>query len=219
MITTDKWVYIHVPRTAGSTFENKVSESWNRNAVADAQHTTVYDLKGNYQNRFIFGFVRNPYTYEWSIWKSHQHWDIFENFDEWCSYRFDGNQEYFYEKFPNRKMELDYGNQLFIRDMSGYFCDENKQSYVSQIYRFEELEESWKEIQKRTEIDVNLVYHQSNYQITYRDEYTDYSYDLVSRHRAQDIELFGYDFDGYTGDVPLKFTTHYVGYNYAYSRG
>ena len=218
MITTDKWVYIHVPRTAGSTIENKVSESWNRNAVADSQHTTVYDLKGNYQNRFIFGFVRNPYTYEWSIWRSHQHWDIFENFDEWCMYRFEENQEYFYEKFPSRKMELDYANELFIRDMSGYFCDENLQSYVSQIYRFEELEESWKEIQKRTEINVNLVYQKWNYETTYRDEYTDYSYDLVSRHRAKDIKLFGYDFDGYTGDVPLKFTTDYVGYNYAYTR-
>ena len=52
----------------------------------------------------------------------------------------------------------------------------------------------------------------------YKKVYSDYSYDLVSKYKAKDIELFGYNFDGFEGDCPLDYSVDYVGKNYAYSR-
>ena len=217
MIQTDKWVYIHVPRTGGTTVETLFRKLWRKNPVLDAQHSTVWDLQKDYRNRFIFGFVRNPYTYEWSIWNSHRHWKIFDKFNDWCAFRFDGKEKEIYEKFPNQEYELDYCQNLFKHDMSGYFCDSEKKANVSQIYRFEELNESWKDIERRVNTSIKLKVYPRYYENKYKDDYTDYSYDLVSTHRGKDIALFGYNFDGYEGEIPLQFETDFVGYNYAYT--
>ena len=217
MIIKDDWVYLHIPKTAGSTTELLFEKQYFLK-VEDEQHTTVYDLKDK-DNKFIFGFVRNPYTYEWSIWNYHKNsWGIFDEFDEWCAFRFDGKKDECYEKYPNKTYELDYGYSLFIRSQAGYFCDENKKCIASKIYRFEQLRESWDEIQKRINMDIKMNVYDREYKDDYKREYTDYSYDLITQHRAKDIELFGYNFDGFEGDCPLDFSVDYVGKNYAYSR-
>ena len=227
MIFTDDWGYVHVPRTAGSVVEYAMERVWRDNSnvkgLYDEQHTTVYDFKGIYNLQkypsFLFGFVRNPYTYEWSIWKYHSFsWGIFQSFDEWCAYRFDGKKDEVYEKYPSRKDELDYAYILFTRNMAGYFCDENHKCVMNKIYRFEQLKESWDDIGERANTGVQFDMKETKTQDAYKSVYTDYSYNLVKTHRAKDLELFGYDFDGYTGDIPLDFTVDYVGANYAYSR-
>tara|TARA_B100001093_G_scaffold113660_1_gene105988 strand:+ start:1629 stop:2321 length:693 start_codon:yes stop_codon:yes gene_type:complete len=227
MIFTDDWGYVHVPRTAGSVVEYAMERVWRDNSnvkgLYDEQHTTVYDFKGIYNLQkypsFLFGFVRNPYTYEWSVWKYHSFsWGIFQSFDEWCAYRFDGKKDEVYEKYPSRKDELDYAYILFTRNMAGYFCDENHKCVMNKIYRFEQLKESWDDIGERANTGVQFDMKETKTQDAYKSVYTDYSYNLVKTHRAKDLELFGYDFDGYTGDIPLDFTVDYVGANYAYSR-
>ena len=229
MIIKDDWVYLHIPKTAGSTTELLFEKQYFLK-VEDEQHTTVYDLKDK-KDKFIFGFVRNPYTYEWSIWNYHKNsWGIFDEFDEWCAFRFDDKKDECYEKYEHlpikgydldrdgSKEELDYCYDLFIRSQAGYFCDENKKCIASKIYRFEQLRESWDEIQKRINMDIKMNVYDREYKDDYKREYTDYSYDLITQHRAKDIELFGYNFDGFEGDCPLDYSVDYVGKNYAYSR-
>lgn len=225
MIKKDNWVYIHVPKTAGTTTEMLFEKQYFLK-VEDEVHTTVYDIEDK-KDKFIFGFVRNPYTYEWSIWNYHKNsWGIFDEFDEWCAFRFDGKKDECYEKYehlPIRKRsgskeELDYGYSLFIRSQAGYFCDENKKCIASKIYRFEQLKESWDEIQKRINMDIKMDVYDRVYKDDYKRDYTDYSYDLITKHRAKDIELFGYNFDGFEGDISLDYSVDYVGENYAYTR-
>ena len=217
MIKNDNWVYIHVPKTAGSTTELLFEKQYFLK-VEDEQHTTVYDIEDK-KDKFIFGFVRNPYTYEWSIWNYHKKsWGIFDEFDEWCAFRFDGKKDECYEKYPKKKGELDYGYILFIRSQAGYFCDENKKCIASKIYRFEQLRDSWDDIQNRINMDIKMDVYDRVYKDDYKRDYTDYSYDLITKHRAKDIELFGYNFDGFEGDCPLDYSVDYVGKNYAYTR-
>ena len=225
MIKNDNWVYIHVPKTAGTTTELLFEKQYFLK-VEDEQHTTVYDIEDK-NDKFIFGFVRNPYTYEWSIWNYHKNsWGIFDEFDEWCAFRFDGKRDECYEKYEHMpvrqrsgsKEELDYGYTLFIRSQAGYFCDENKKCAASKIYRFEQLRDSWDDIQNRINMDIKMNVYDREYKDDYKREYTDYSYDLITKHRAKDIELFGYNFDGFEGDIPLDYSVDYVGKNYAYTR-
>ena len=217
MIKNDNWVYIHVPKTAGTTTELLFEKQYFLK-VEDEVHTTVYDIEDK-KDKFIFGFVRNPYTYEWSIWNYHKKsWGIFDEFDEWCAFRFDGKKDECYEKYPKKKGELDYGYILFIRSQAGYFCDENKKCIASKIYRFEQLRDSWDDIQNRINMDIKMDVYDRVYKDDYKRDYTDYSYDLITKHRAKDIELFGYNFDGFEGDCPLDYSVDYVGKNYAYTR-
>ena len=92
MIKKDNWVYIHVPKTAGTTTENLFRDNHNL-IVKDEVHTTVYDIEDK-KDKFIFGFVRNPYSSEWSLWNYCQNsWGIFLEFDEWCAFRFGGKRD------------------------------------------------------------------------------------------------------------------------------
>tara|TARA_Y100001973_G_C5135180_1_gene299921 strand:+ start:237 stop:926 length:690 start_codon:yes stop_codon:yes gene_type:complete len=229
MIKKDNWVYIHVPKTAGTTTENLFRDHHNL-IVEDEVHTTVYDIEDKI-DKFIFGFVRNPYSSEWSLWNyCHHSWGIFKDFDEWCAFRFGGKKDECYEKYEHlpvqmhdgsrdgSKTELDYCYDLFIRSQAGYFCDENQKCIASKIYRFEQLRESWDDIQKRIHMDIKMNVVERLHKDDYKKVYTDYSYDLVSKYKAKDIELFGYDFDGFEGDCPLDYSVDYVGQNYAYSR-
>jgi len=229
MIKKDNWVYIHVPKTAGTTVENLFRDNHNL-IVEDEVHTTVYDIEDKI-DKFIFGFVRNPYSSEWSLWNYCQNsWGIFLEFDEWCAFRFGGKRDEGYEKYEHlpvqtydgsrdgSKTELDYCYDLFIRSQAGYFCDENKKCIASKIYRFEQLRESWDDIQKRINMDIKMNVVERLHKDDYKKVYTDYSYDLVSKYKAKDIELFGYNFDGFEGDCPLDYSVDYVGKNYAYTR-
>ena len=225
MIKNDNWIYIHVPKTAGTTVEN-LFEKHHNIVDYECQHRTVYDIEDS-KDKFIFGFVRNPYSYEWSIWNyHHKSWGIFEDFDEWCAFRFGGKRDEGYEKYeymPVRqrsgsKEELDYCYDLFIRNQAGYFCDENKKCIASKIYRFEHLRESWDDIQIKINMDIKMNVYDRDYKDDYKKIYTDYSYDLITKYRAKDLELFGYNFDGFVGDIPLDYSVDYVGKNYAYSR-
>ena len=107
---------------------------------------------------------------------------------------------------------------MYVRVQAGYFCDENKKCVANQIYRFEELKESWNQIVKKIDVDIPININDSIYQsLDYQKDYTDYSYDLVTQYKAKDLEIFGYDFDGFTGDVPSDFSVDYVGIKYAYT--
>ena len=225
MIKNDNWIYIHVPRTAGTTVEDMFCKDHNL-IVEDEVHTTAYDIEDK-KDKFIFGFVRNPYSFEWSLWNCHRKsWGIFEDFDEWCAFRFGGKIDECYEKYeymPVRdrdgsKTELDYCYILFIRSQAGYFCDENKKCIANKIYRFEHLKESWDDIQSKINMNIKMNVYDRNYKDDYKKVYTDYSYDLITKCKARDLELFGYNFDGFVGDIPLDYNVDYVGENYAFSR-
>ena len=216
MIQKDNWIYIHVPRTAGTSVEQLFQKHYNLYSEID-HHSTVYDIKDKKdKDTFIFGFVRNPYSVEWSLWRYCKgSWEIPFTFDEWCAYRFDGKSNEGYAKYPRPSNEADYN--LYVREQVGYFCDENKRCATSAIYRFEELRESWNDIQKKIDVDIQMNFVDSVYQsLDYQEVYTDYSYDLITRYKARDLEVFGYDFDGYKGDIPLDFSVDFVGTDYAY---
>tara|TARA_Y100001970_G_C14057062_1_gene762152 strand:- start:223 stop:876 length:654 start_codon:yes stop_codon:yes gene_type:complete len=215
MIRKDNWIYLHIPRTAGSYIENLFHKHYDLLYEVD-HHSTVYDIKDK-KDMFIFGFVRNPYSYEWSLWKYCQSsWEIPFTFDEWCAYRFDGKSDEGYAKYPRPSNEANY--DLYVREQAGYFCDENKKCAASKIYRFEQLKESWDDIQKRINTDIKMNIIDLKHKNDYKTVYSDYSYDLVSKYKAKDIELFGYNFDGFTGDIPLDYSVDYVGTRYAYTR-
>tara|TARA_B100000123_G_C25596814_1_gene369627 strand:- start:68 stop:724 length:657 start_codon:yes stop_codon:yes gene_type:complete len=217
MIQKDNWIYLHIPRTAGSYIESLFRKHYDLVYEVD-HHSTVYDIE-NQKNKFIFGFVRNPYSYEWSLWRySRRSWEVPFTFDEWCAYRFDGKSDEGYDKYPHLYTTYREATFMYVRVQAGYFCDENKKCVASQIYRFEELKESWNQILQKINVNIPININDTIYQsLDYQKDYTDYSYDLVTQYKAKDLEIFGYDFDGYTGDVPLDYSVDYVGTNYAYT--
>ena len=55
MIQKDNWIYLHIPRTAGSYIESLFRKHYDLVYEVD-HHSTVYDIE-NQKDKFIFGFV------------------------------------------------------------------------------------------------------------------------------------------------------------------
>ena len=76
---------------------------------------------------------------------------------------------------------------------------------VNFVGAFERLEEDWIAIQKRIGIDPKPLPKKriSKRSRDYRDQYDDELTELVAAHFAQEIEAFGYSFEGGIPEGPL----------------
>ena len=200
MIKNDKFVYIHVPRTGGTTVEDLFEKR--HGLVYSQQHDTDRDLEPEDYGKFIFGFVRNPYSQEYSNWTLHcvnTDWPPL-TFEEWVRLRFDNAIEELKEKYvhgteqrQNHVLDcLDHGTKFCIRGQRDFF-QKGDVILASKIYRFEELKESWDEISNRIGLDMRFdTYPPSD---KYKQAYNEYTYDMVTRVRCRDLQTFNYSFD------------------------
>ena len=201
MIKNDKFVYIHVPRTGGCIVEDLFEERHGLD-YGGVQHDTVRDLTEEDYNKFIFGFVRNPYAQEFSCWALHTNFGDSDwpqlTFDEWVKLRFDDGYDDMVEKYSvgtKKRKEyvincLQYGKTFSINGMYDFFLDDQNICRASKIYKFEELGDSWKEI---TEIiGIDMTFETWPVSEKYKEYYTDYTYQKVTENRKTDLEMFGY---------------------------
>jgi len=200
MIITDKFVFIHVPRTGGTTVEDLFKERHGLKYYH--QHDGVRELKESDYDKFIFGFVRNPYAQEFSCWALHTNFGDSDwpqlTFDEWVKLRFDNGYNDMVEKYSvgtKKRKEyvikcLQYGKTFSINGMYDFFLDDENICRASKIYKFEELSDSWKEITEIIGIDMTFETWPASER--YKEYYTDYTYQKVTENRKTDFEMFGY---------------------------
>lgn len=200
MIKNDKFVYIHVPRTAGCTAEDLFHER--HGLTYHYQHNTVRDLEAEDYSKFIFGFIRNPYSQEYSCWKLHcvdTDWPKL-TFREWIKLRFDNGIEELKEKFlkgtkkrrDHINMCLEYATKFCINGQLDFFKKDDK-IIASKIYQFENLKESWNEISDNIGLDMRFETHALD--ITYKTVYNNYTYDVVTKVKHSDLKHSSYTFD------------------------
>jgi hypothetical protein len=208
MIIGNNFIFIHVPRTGGTIAEELFFERYNLPLIG-YEHNTIreledvgfgYDLDVEY-NKFIFGFVRNPYAQEWSCWKLHcldSDWPPL-TFDEWIKLKFDNGIEEIKEKYvvgTKKRKEyvttcLEYALEFSGNGQYDFFLDSNGMCRASKIYRFENLEESWKDISNVIGLDITFDVIPDSYE--YLKHYNDYTYQKITENRKTDLETFGYD--------------------------
>ena len=99
MIILPNHVYIHCPKTGGSSFEQMM---WERHGVpvSGDQHNIAADIPTSDLQKEVFGFMRDPLIAEVSNWRYHYFsWGSSKmTFDEWCEWRYgDKPEEYGYE--------------------------------------------------------------------------------------------------------------------------
>lgn len=221
MIITNNWVYVHVPKTAGSSFEQMMGERHGMDTTNDP-HSTVRDLPDyNRKHSFIFGLMRDPLIAECSNWRYHQFsWKAEEmTFEKWCEWRFtDKPEEYGFELGLN-KTQVEYGYLFAVRPSAGYFCDEEGKCLAHRIYRFEDLGNTMIEISEMIGLDCRLeedfkqmTYNWSRGKEKYEPHLTDRARELVHNAKAIDFKLHGAE-----GIIPTDFTCPTFP-RYAYTR-
>ena len=157
MIIGSNFVWIHVPKTAGSSFE-QMMEKRHGLPVYGEQHDTARDIPAEHRGKTIIGFMRDPLNAEVSNWRYHNF--SWENngtftFERWCQWRYEEDERWGYFMGLNQK-DVVYGHKFNVRQQAGYLCNEEGHSIADHIFRFDELESSLAKVQEITGLDCDL---------------------------------------------------------------
>tara|TARA_R110001592_G_scaffold87020_3_gene256893 strand:+ start:890 stop:1549 length:660 start_codon:yes stop_codon:yes gene_type:complete len=219
MIIFRNHIYIHVPKTGGSSFE-AMCDTRHRISVLGDQHDIAADIPTKHLDKELFGFMRNPMHAEISNWRYHFFaWGSEKmTFEQWCEWRYgDKPQEYGYELGLNDD-QVKYGYSFNVRPSAGYFCDSSGACVADQIFRYEGIVENLKTISKMLGFDCsidgfqNMEYNWSRGREQYSKYVTPRSEELVRQAKEIDFRLTETE-----GDIPIEYSCPVV-QRYAYTR-
>ena len=178
-------LFVHINKTGGSSIERALALPFQHRTARE-----LVDLVGpdRWRSCFTFAFVRNP----WDKVVSHYFYrvktdqtglaDRHLDFDEWVLRAY-GRREPRYHDDP----------KWFMPQIE-WIADEDGEILVDFVGRFERLEEDFAEVCRRLGRDARLPHVKASDRPPYAETYSPESAEIVRRHFAADIELFGYEF-------------------------
>ena len=133
MIIGSNFVYLHVPKTGGSSFCRMMKLRHGlKETLSEIQdeHNSARDIPHSIrESHFIFGLMRDPikaeasnYYYHTSSWKERCLPGF--SFEHWCEWRFGGKDRAWASPWLDKPSHLEYGHIFSVRPSAGYFCDE-----------------------------------------------------------------------------------------------
>lgn len=201
------YAFIHNPRTSGTSItEYLINNCGGRrlqNVTEDAQEHSVYAEEIRYRkfpNHYFFGFVRNPWSREWTLHKLYM---------------------------KNTGRTVDFKQWIFEdvvwyrRPQYGYFCD-TEGNIKANVFRFEQRSDAIKQIASKINtnaaaMEAHNVNNGFSAGTNYIKDYDNEMIDCVAKRFETDIDAFGYYFDGYydqpINQVPFEFIEDTLFYN------
>lgn len=180
---TKKFMFIHIPKTAGTSLQNALTGS-----PVKPKHNYMKDVK--YAGFFTFAFVRNPWDRLLSLhtYASERNLIKQKDFKQWLLFEewWEGEEI----KFNQQKDRLPYQR----RPMSDWITDNNT-IVVDFIGKFETLQTDINVLRKQHGIDIAPLSHINRTDhFHHRDVYDDEMKEFVSHHHKIDITNFDYEF-------------------------
>lgn len=224
MNISEDFVYVHVPKTGGSSFERTLEDNGVRLHLD--QHSTACDIPVQHTHKPVIGFVRNPYISEVSNYRYHEYsWGTGMTFEDWVIWRYREHVDWI-DKFDITPEQKQYGYVFAVNPQAGYFCDSSGECVATTVYYYEHVSQAVAEICETWNLRNTMNMHSAmNYgfgrQKPHESFYTPTSYDIITEVKAIDLEVFGYNFT----DSPQhhcvespEYRVHSGVHNYAYSR-
>jgi len=182
---------IHLVNGLTRLLKYKTGAKFPRHAKAIA----AYECIGEpfWSQLFKFTFVRNPWDLQVSSWHHLRRvpaapTDQFDTFEDFLRYKFDPDRPFVYFFEASRQLQ------------SHYIVDHDGRVLVDFIGRFERLHMDFEEASRLggiPQIQLPHKRHSKERKKDYRTYYDDTTAELVARHYAKDIRLFGYSFDDF----------------------
>lgn len=150
-------------------------------------HPRALDMKnllpaGVFDSCFKFAFVRNPW--DWQVSLYYYMLKNAEHFQHELVKKMSGFDEY-----------LDWRVNSQIGLQKDFLVDQNGTMLMDYVGRFETLNEDFKQVCRKLNLNLELPYLNQSGHRDYRSYYTPRTRDLIATHFRPDIEMFGYSFD------------------------
>ena len=183
---THKFVFVHIPKNAGSSMSTALSQKGGRHLRQYDTHVPISIIYPEYQNYFTFAFVRNPWDRLWSMFNFtiKRGW-ISEttNFDKWIQ-----------SSWITKACEYQTPIKPITRKPQIDWISIDGNVVVDYIGRYETIDSDFEKICDAVGISVKLPHLNSTVSTNYRNAYSDFSYDFVLQNYKQDVEAFEYEF-------------------------
>lgn len=172
-----KAIHIHISKCAGQSIERSFGQFV-------GQHHLKPDIikkigKNKWDNYFKFTFVRNPWDRLVSLYhyrsKYQRHLIKKRSFDTWLRQVFD-------EYHPKIHQH--------------YWIAEDGKPFVDFVGKFENIQSDFASVCARIGANIDLLHINKSKHEHYTSYYNAESREFVQKACAQDIEMFGYTFDG-----------------------
>jgi hypothetical protein len=192
------YIFVHNPRTGGTNLSHYLEtrlnairyvNPWTGLYTSKDGHLGIRCCNLNISEYYSFGFVRNPYDREYSIYtlyKNNETVFVYNSFKDWIMHNFywpDGHRY--------------YGNHPFLFQQNEMFNDDVN------VFKFEERTDALAEIADHIGV-VNkdeFINYRGNVNsfksepVDYRKMYDQEMLDITWKYFRNDIELYGYSFD------------------------
>ena len=185
MIYTDKWAFIHIPKTSGTNLKyncrmqlKNIQEPY-RYALNEKrllQHSPLHVWEHRVPNRKFIAIVRNPYQRAVSQWLYSLNFDLFLNKFGNVSFK-----DYWQLTFEGFDWNLNTSQNEFIKS--------NKNNKV----KFFKLETELKDLEDFIKVKLTSTKVNSQPTYNYKDYYDDYAKSLISNLFEEDFKKFNYD--------------------------
>lgn len=192
-----KFIFIHTPRTGGSSIERALhgKDWWNTHPPS--KHLTAHVAKKIYapywDDYFKFSFVRNPWDRMVSMLKYSSHYKLYLN----------KNKQIFTNNYFNWFGKIEYDTRFFNFKQFNDFVPIKNSVYsniigekINFIGKFEKLQEDFDELCSLLKIkNIELPHiEKSGNRENYRNYYSENEKNIISEKYAKDIEKFKYEF-------------------------
>ena len=209
-----KFITIDIPKTATRSLretllpqnvidivgEPNLNADFYQHGTAQQCSNSLQKLNKNFSDYFSFVIVRNPWDRYYSFFKYFKEYaEKYKNKDAsitWNSPEI--NQGKMCEElFANKTDEIVLRNIILNNKcQSDYYADENGESMVSHIAKFENLNKEFEFLCNQVNVNYSPLFHgnKSASKTKYTDAYTQLTIDLVAEKEKNVIELKGYEY-------------------------
>lgn len=182
----DKFAFVHINKTAGSSIEDALNLAF--------QHKTAQTMRdeigeANWNRRFTFTFVRNP----WDKVASHYAYRVKTNqtgmgdghisFRDWVRLAYGDRDPKYYDQPMMFMPQVDWIN------------DESGTSLVTFVGRFEHLQADFRTVCERIGREAELPHEKKSSNRNFRSQYDGATAEIVGTRFAPDLGAFGYSFE------------------------
>jgi hypothetical protein len=198
-----KFIFIHVPKSAGTSIRSALSPFCYANKITSLKnkllkkkpiesnnfdhHIKVDELKAKlpaniFNQYFKFGIVRNPFDRQVSTYHFIQQ-----------------NKEHFQNELVKKMSFEDYVVWRVEKGMNyqkDFLFDSQGNQLVDFVGRIENINQDFQYICDKIGVKNELKHVNKSIHKDYRKMYTGSTFELINKAYAEEIELFGYDFDG-----------------------
>ena len=179
-----KFIFIHIPKTGGSSVENFFTSGYSEGGF-ESKHKTAISYESEFPDKFreyfTFSTIRNP----WEKCFSHYNYRAGDPSQSGFS------RHLLFSDWLKRKIS----NPLVFKTQFDFLKNAYDEILLDHIMRFEKLQEDFDVVCDKIGIPHSQLPHINKTKHKhYTEYYDDETREIVARKYAQDIEHFGYKF-------------------------